>query len=157
LVLLSSALIYGIAPGRQALAAEDYSAPRNTRHVISEQWNALEDLAHTSLDQSMPLTVLRPVTALPSPTWLSRRLSRRFVLTHPGHDPSLQLLSLSDLAEAIRCAIEQDAPGVFNVAPDGTVPLHAAIVLAGGLRLPIPRTLQRLAKRAELLEHLRYP
>jgi 1-acyl-sn-glycerol-3-phosphate acyltransferase len=69
----------------------------------------------------------------------------------------LQLLSLSDLAEAIRCAIEKDVPGVFNVAPDGTVPLHAAIALAGGLRLPIPRTLQRLVKRTEIIEHLRYP
>jgi 1-acyl-sn-glycerol-3-phosphate acyltransferase/nucleoside-diphosphate-sugar epimerase len=156
-ILLSSALIYGIGAGRQGLVTEDYAAPRNTRHRICDAWKALEEMARASLNQSVQLTVLRPVTVVPSPTWLSRRLSRRLVLTLPGHDPSLQLLSLSDLAEAVRCAIEQRTSGVFNVAPDGVVPVHAAVALSGRRRLPIPRTLQRLVKVVEQLEYLRYP
>jgi 1-acyl-sn-glycerol-3-phosphate acyltransferase len=158
-ILLSSALIYGIGAGRQGLVTEDYSAPRNPRYRICGRWKALEELARASLSQhrNVALTVLRPVTIVPSSTWLAGRLSRRFVLTLPGHNPSLQLITLSDLAEAIRCAIEQDKAGVFNVAPDGVVPVHAAVTLRGGRRLPVPRTLQRLVKREEVLEHLRYP
>jgi 1-acyl-sn-glycerol-3-phosphate acyltransferase/nucleoside-diphosphate-sugar epimerase len=156
-ILLSSALIYGIGAGRQGLATEDYAAPRNTRHCICDAWKALEEMARASLNQSVQLTVLRTVTVVPSPAWLSTRLSRRLVLTLPGHDPSLQLLSLSDLAEAVRCAIEQRTSGVFNVAPDGVVPVRAAVALSGRRRLPIPRTLQRLVKPGEQLEYLRYP
>ena len=128
-ILISSALIYGIGAGRQALVSEDYSAARNHRYVVGTQWRALEALAHDSLDKNAQLTVLRPVTVVPSPGWLSQRLLHKFVLTLPGHDPTLQLLSISDLAEAVRSAIEQNRPGVFNVAPDGVVPLHAAIAL----------------------------
>jgi 1-acyl-sn-glycerol-3-phosphate acyltransferase len=156
-ILLSSALIYGIGAGRQGLATEDYAAPRNTRHRICDAWKALEEMARAALAQNVQFTVLRPVTVVPSPAWLSRRLSRRLVVTLPGHDPSLQLLSLTDLAEAVRCAIEQRTSGAFNVAPDSVVPVHAAVALCGRHRLPIPRTLQRLVKPGELLEYLRYP
>ena len=155
-ILISSALIYGIGAGRQALVSEDYSAARNHRYVVGTQWRALEALAHDSLDKNAQLTVLRPVTVVPSPGWLSQRLLHKFVLTLPGHDPTLQLLSISDLAEAVHSAIEQNRPGVFNVAPDGVVPLHAAIALQRGRRIPLPRTLQRVVRRGEDLEYLRY-
>lgn len=155
-ILLSSALIYGIGAGRQGLVSEDYSAPRNPRHTICDEWKMLEELARSSMQPGVQLTVLRPVTIIPSPAWLSKLLLRRFVTTLPGHDPSLQLLSLSDLAEAIGCAIEQNRPGIFNVAPDGVLPVRAAVALGKGRRIPVLRTLQRLAKRGEILEHLRY-
>src|SRR5262249_54227229 len=41
--------------------------------------------------------------------------------------------------------------------PDGVVPLHGVTRLAGGHRLPLFRTLQRLAASKEALEYLRYP
>ena len=68
--------------------------------------------------------------------------------------------------ELFRRAVEGDARGVYNVAPDGVVPLRAALRLAGAKRLPVPRTLQRLARfvlaRAgfshpvEQLDYIRY-
>src|SRR5260370_7057929 len=82
---------------------------------------------------------------------------RRLAPTLPGHDPILQLLGLSDLAEAVVCAVRADRGGGFNVAPDGVVPMHAALAFAGCHRVPLPRTLQRLARRSETLDYLRYP
>jgi 1-acyl-sn-glycerol-3-phosphate acyltransferase len=156
LVLLSSALIYGTGPGRQSLVDEDHAAGSHGGHQICSRWKSLEAMAGQYLRGDVPLTVLRPTTVLPSPALLSQRLKHRLTLTLPGHDPTLQLLSLGDLAEGILCAIERDRPGVFNVAPDGVVPLHAGVRIAGGHRIPIPRTLQRLARRSETLDYLRY-
>ncbi|HEY6249784.1 MAG TPA: 1-acyl-sn-glycerol-3-phosphate acyltransferase [Candidatus Angelobacter sp.] len=155
-VLISSALIYGIGPGRQAFAKEDYSPPGNGGKRICDQWDSLEGTARKSLSRNVRLTVLRAATVLPSPTVFSRWLSHGLVRTMPGHDPCLQFLSLNDLAQAVDCAIEQRESGIFNVAPDTAVPLHAAIRMADAHRVAIPRTLQRLTKRSEVLDHFRY-
>jgi 1-acyl-sn-glycerol-3-phosphate acyltransferase/nucleoside-diphosphate-sugar epimerase len=157
LVLLSSALIYGTGPGRLGLAAEDYDAGTYRSDPISGAWKSLEALASRYLMGELPLIILRPVTVLPSPSLLSRRLTRALTITLPGHDPTLQLLSLSELAQALLCAIEQDRQGEFNVAPNGVVPFNAAVRIARSYRIPVPRTLQRLFQSSEALEYLRYP
>jgi len=155
-VLISSALVYGIGPGRQAFAAEDYSPPGNGGTRICDRWNSLERISRESLNPSVRLIVLRPVTVLPSPTVFSRWLSHGLVRTMPGHDPCLQLLSLNDLAEVVECAIATKEHGVFNVAPETIVPLHSAIRISGGHRMAIPRTLQRITGHSEVLDHFRY-
>ncbi|HTD22321.1 MAG TPA: 1-acyl-sn-glycerol-3-phosphate acyltransferase [Terriglobales bacterium] len=159
LVLLSSALIYGTGPWRLGLVSEDYTAGNYRGDQICSRWKSLEATAGQCLNLkgNVPLIILRPTTVLPSPALLSRRLMRRFTFTLPGHDPTLQLLSLCDLAEALLCALEQDKPGVFNVAPDGVVPLHAAVRIAHGYSVALPRTLQRLFRRSDALDYLRYP
>lgn len=156
-VLLSSALVYGTGPGRQSLVTEDCDIASAAGSHVPEQWKTLEDLACRYLQDKANLTVLRPVTVLPSTALLGRRLLRKFALTLPGHDPVIQLLSLPSLAQAVLCLFEQDSEGIFNVAPDGVVPLHTAIRLTGGHRFPVLRTLQRLTVRAETLDYLRYP
>ena len=156
-VLLSSALIYGIGPGRQCFATEEYSCPGNCGRSVCGPWSSLETLAHQFLPSDARLTILRPATVIPSPTIFKRRLSSTLALTLPGHDPVMQFLSINDLAEAIARALEQDKSGIFNVAPESVVPVHAAVRIAGSHRLPFPRTLQRIVKRSAALEHFRYP
>jgi len=156
LIVLSSALIYGTGPGRPAWVTEDYIAPRQRTHSIAQRWQELEMLALRHHSNTFAVTILRPVTIVPSQAWLSRLLHRRFVLTLPGYDPNLQLLSLSDLAQAIRCVLSHRRPGIFNISPDRAVPMHTAIRIAGSDRIPVPRTLLRLAKRSDTLEYLRY-
>lgn len=155
-VLLSSALVYGIGFDRQSFATEEYLCPGNGEEQIGEQWRLLEEAGQRYLADAR-LTILRPAAVVPSPTLFSRVLSSRLVHTLAGHDPTMQFLSLSDLAEAIACALKQDATGVFNIAPQKTVPLHAAVRIAGGHRAPIPRTLQRLTIPSRFLDYLRYP
>src|SRR2546426_488874 len=99
-----------------------------------------------------PLMILRPATILPSPTLLSRRLMRRLMVTIPGHDPVLQLLSLADLAEAVLCSVERGVPGVFNIAPDSVIPLRAAVRIVRSHRVPFPRTLQRSEEHTSELQ-----
>src|SRR5262249_45064795 len=73
------------------------------------------------------------------------------------HDPLQQLLSPTDLASAVLCAVATDKPGTYNVAPDTTIPLHRAIRLARCRRIAVPRTLRRVMRRSESLDYLRYP
>lgn len=157
LVLLSSALIYGTGPRRQSLVSEEYAAVGFGEHRVSSAWKALEALAQQELGSVVPLTILRPVIVLPSPALASRRLQRKISITLPGHNPALQLLSLGDLAEAVRYAVDQKESGIFNVAPDGVVPLDKARRAGGIYGIPLPHTVQRLARSAETLDYLRYP
>lgn len=155
-ILLSSALIYGTAPGRPGMVTEEYMPPGGNGNRIAAHWNSLETIAREKLGQDALLTVLRPAIAPGWPVALSRMLSRRITLSLPGHDPSLQFLSLDDLTAAMVCAIQAKSGGVFNVAPDGAVPLHQAIRLNGGRRLPVPRTLRRIFRPSQTLDFLRY-
>ncbi|HYL09616.1 MAG TPA: 1-acyl-sn-glycerol-3-phosphate acyltransferase [Candidatus Acidoferrales bacterium] len=156
-ILLSSAIIYGTGPARKSLVTEDYSGRSFGTDRICRRWKSLEAAAARHLKANVPLVILRPATVLPSPVFLSRRLMRQLIVTLPGHDPVLQLLSLGDLAEAVLCAVERGRPGAFNVAPDGVIPLSAAALIARSHRVPLPRTLQRVTVDSAALEYLRYP
>src|SRR5262249_9510638 len=144
-------------PSLQSVVTEDCSPAVRSSRRIADQWKRLENLISQKFSGNIHLTILRPVTVVPSQALLSRRLLSKFTLTLPGHNPVVQLLSISDLAQAVLGVMEQDCAGTFNVAPDSVVPLHAAIRLAGGHRLPLLRSLQRLVAGKEALEYLRYP
>ncbi len=156
LILLSSALVYGTGSGRLGMIAEKHDTGTYRGNRISAAWKSLEGLASRYL-REVPLTILRPVTVVPSPSLLGRRLTSRLIITLLGRDPTVQLLSLSDLARALLCAIEQDRQGTFNVAPDGVVPLNMAVRVAKSYRIPLPQTVQRLFHSSDALEYLRYP
>src|SRR5260370_12470589 len=150
-IVLSRALIYGTGPGRKRLVTEDYSARGFGTYQICRRWKLLEEAGARLLKANVPLTILRPATILPSPTLLSRRLMRRLIAITPGHDPVVQFLSLADLAEAVLCSVERGQSRIFNVAPDGAVPLRAAVRIVRSLCVPFPRTLQRLTTNSEAL------
>src|SRR5437868_451793 len=169
-ILLSSAAVYGASHHNVGFLAESRMLLRQDKQTTASRWLELESLAAFYLGDSSDtrLVILRP-SATPvagGDDYFSRLLRSRVAVTLPGHDPSLQLLSPEDLASAVRCAVEGDARGVYNVAPDGVVPLRAALRLAGAKRLPVPRTLQRLARFAlaraglthsvEQLDYIRY-
>jgi len=67
----------------------------------------------------------------------------------------IQILSVGDLAEAIRCAVDGKVQGVFNVAPDSVVPLRSLLRITGRHGIPVPRTLQRAGVETEALDYLR--
>jgi len=156
LVLISSAMIYGTGPNRPPFVDETYCAPANIVEFVRDGWASLESSATAQLGDTIILTVLRPSPIAGSSAFPARLFSRRFVPTLPGHDPVFQLLAVADLAQGISCAIRQQKSGIFNLAPDGVVPLHQAVRLARSTRIPLPRTLRRLVQRKETLEYLRY-
>jgi 1-acyl-sn-glycerol-3-phosphate acyltransferase/nucleoside-diphosphate-sugar epimerase len=169
-VVLSSAAIYGATPHHPGLVAETPSPSRRRANLIGHAWAELEALAQAHLGQhtGTQLTILRPAAVLAhgDTHYFSRLFRRRFAVTLPLHDPSLQLLSPEDLARAVSSAIEHRDSGIFNVAPDEVIPLRVALRMAGVTRVPVLRVLQRgprhvlsavgLASPMDQLEYLRY-
>ncbi|HEV7892454.1 MAG TPA: 1-acyl-sn-glycerol-3-phosphate acyltransferase [Pyrinomonadaceae bacterium] len=169
-VLLSSAEVYGASHHNTGFLPESRMLLRQENKTPANRWLALESLAAFYLGESgdTRLVILRPA-AMPSADgadYFSRLLKRGLAVTLAGYDPSIQLLSPKDLAGAVCSVVERRARGVYNVAPDGAMPLRKALRLAGARRLPLPRTLQRLARFAparaglchsiEQLDYVRY-
>jgi 1-acyl-sn-glycerol-3-phosphate acyltransferase/nucleoside-diphosphate-sugar epimerase len=160
-VVLSSATIYGAVPHNPGFIAESRLPLRCDKNPIGSQWAKLEALADDSLGRQAgtQLTILRPTTVpvRGGTDYFSRLFRRRLVLTLPLHDPPLQLLSPDDLAQAVCCAVERSAGGVFNVAPNGVIPFRVALRMAGAKRLPVSRLLQRAARGILAARGLAYP
>lgn len=167
-VLISSAAIYGATPQNPGLIRETRAPLRGSRFKIPRAWTRLEQLAEKEFSEGVALAILRPaaVVAHGSEDYFTRLFRSRLAATFPGHEPSLQLLSPEDLVDAVKCAVERRAVGIFNVAPRGVMPLRKALRLAHVKRLPVPRTLQRpvraalnslrLAHPVEQLDYIRY-
>jgi 1-acyl-sn-glycerol-3-phosphate acyltransferase/nucleoside-diphosphate-sugar epimerase len=141
-VVVSSGAIYGSSPYHPGLMPETIEPAARGRSPITEGWRAVEALARAHFARES-LTILRPSPVLEPDSYFGRILSGRAAVCLPGHDPSIQLLDVEDLAAAVRRAIERAAHGVYHVAPAGVIPLRVALALAGCYRAPIPRTLQR--------------
>jgi 1-acyl-sn-glycerol-3-phosphate acyltransferase len=159
-LLVSSAAVYGASFRNPGLVSESYRRP-NDECEIATQWRALEDIAKGHFNDGNRLTILRCATVLSqlSANTIARRFMRRTAVLVPGHDPSIQLMAPSDLAQAIGCLLQTGVRGVFNVAPDETVPFSAALKLSGVKRISIPRTVLRALhtrRRRSITSHLNY-
>jgi hypothetical protein len=151
-VLLSSAAAYGPDYHNPGLIREDRPAAARCPNRVAEAWRAVEAIAWRFLRQNERtcLTILRPaLTLIPEASdWANRLFRRRWAVTVAGYNPSIQLLDSTDLAEAVSRSVAHDAAGVFNIAPDGVVPLRHALGAAGVLKIPLPWTPQWLARAA---------
>ncbi|HEV7787050.1 MAG TPA: 1-acyl-sn-glycerol-3-phosphate acyltransferase, partial [Thermoanaerobaculia bacterium] len=138
LVLLSSAAALDPSHHNPGFVAESYR-PEGA-NPIARAWRELEALAAAKLPETERI-VLRPapVAAREDADFIARRLAGASAVVPPGYDPALQFLAPADLAAAVRCAVERGAgrPGLFHVAPRGTVPLRTALRLAGVRRVPL--------------------
>ncbi|MDJ0840807.1 MAG: 1-acyl-sn-glycerol-3-phosphate acyltransferase [Acidobacteriota bacterium] len=144
-VVVSSAAIHPPRHGHPGMVGEIAPA-RADACPISRPWLELEQMAETILGSDAALTILRPApTAVPGGTDpLSRLLEGKLGNTLPGHDPTVQILSPTDLARAIAAVIAKDRSGLYNVAPAGNIPLRKAMNAAGTFNLPMPGLIQRV-------------
>lgn len=161
--VLSSAAVHEPSHHHPGWVDEERLAPLRHGNRVAASWRRLEALAQESLGQrdDVALTILRPVTVpvtgvVNNP--VGRLLTGNLALSLPGHDPSVQLLALDDLAEAVTRVVEtgRSGGGIWHVAPEHPVPLRKAIRRAGVRRLPIPRWIQRLFRPDDELAYIRY-
>lgn len=151
-VAVTSAAIYGATPFNPGLLTESQIPLRRGRSAVSDQWLKLETLAQDTLSGHMRLTILRPAAVLTDGGThpFSQLFRSPSAATLPLYDPPLQLLSPDDLAEAVSLAIERRSADVFNVAPSGVIPLHAALRLAGVKPKPMHGIWQQRPRRRPL-------
>src|SRR5688500_10306029 len=147
-ILLSSAAAHPPSHHNTGYLAEDGKLP--TGHPIALAWRELERRVGERLaDAGAEVIVLRPapVAVRDGQDYLCRLLRGKAAVVPAGYDPSLQILSPEDLAEAVRCALERGfsrgGGGTWHVAPAGAVPVRGALRLAGTRRVAVDAELQR--------------
>jgi UDP-glucose 4-epimerase len=143
LVMWSQTLLYGAHPTNPNFLSEKHPLrARRTEPFLADKIEAeAEALRFGKPGQGRTVTILRtaPIVGPTVDNFVTRFLSHRLVPTVLGFDPLWQFLHEADAIAAFRLAVMRDAPGVFNVTPDGVLPLGTAIRLAGRQSLPLPR------------------
>jgi UDP-glucose 4-epimerase len=145
LVVASTAQVYGARADNPNYLVED--APLRGHpdaHAVRDRVEMERLLAlFASRHPRMVVTSLRPC-AISGPSFdspLLRHLAGDRVTTLLGYDPLLQLLHEEDWLRAIETALERDAPGAWNLAGTGVLPLSTLLRMAGKRALPLPHPL----------------
>jgi UDP-glucose 4-epimerase len=86
-------------------------------------------------------TILRtaPILGPHVDNYFTRYFQQTYVPTVLGFDPLWQFLHEADAVAALKRAIDSNAPGIFNIAGDGVIPLGKAIRLLGRTKVPLTR------------------
>jgi UDP-glucose 4-epimerase len=142
LVVTSTAQVYGPHPDNPNFLSEDHPLrPQRDAHALRDRAE-VESLVRifAQRHRAMVVTTLRPCWII-GPTFeseVTRSFEARRVTTLLGYDPLLQFLHENDWLDAVELALERDAPGPFNLAADGVLPLSTLLRLAGKSNLPLP-------------------
>jgi 1-acyl-sn-glycerol-3-phosphate acyltransferase/nucleoside-diphosphate-sugar epimerase len=146
-VLLASTAVYAPHCHNQGLMTEAHWSRRHRLNRVARRWAELEELARevcaASPGVSLAILRLAPLPVREGDGPLAGLFQAFVTAVVPGYDPSIQLLSPDDLADAVACAVRSDATGTYNVAPAGVIPLRQALRLAGVRRVSVPATVQR--------------
>lgn len=163
-VALSSCFAYGASPRNSGLLSEHATKARVSKHGIPARWLEFEALVAKHCRRP---TILRlaPVISPSALNYVSELFLKKVAVTVPGYDPSIQLLSVDDAARAVYYAVQNDSPGIYNVAPNNVISLRVALRSLGIRRLAIPRRFLGFFPRSsslwrhrctERLDYLRY-
>lgn len=141
LVLLSTADVYGaFATNPNYLTEEMKPMGHLQSNFLKDKIDAEKQvLTYQKKYPDNTVTILRPCTII-GPTidsYKTRYLSRTVVPTMLGFDPLVQFVHEEDLLTATKRLIDEDHPGVFNLAGDGVLPLSRAICLSGRINVKL--------------------
>ncbi len=167
-VLKSSTMVYGARPDNSAFLREDHPlrGSRSFGYVrdlieIEEFWNGFRGQA-----PEMVLTLLRfaHIVGPHADTPMTRFLREDEAPALLGFDPMMQIIHEADVVGALVYTMLQDAPGAYNVASEGVMPLWRLIALANKTSIPMLHPLAYLgaslfgAKYTPIdLDYLRFP
>lgn len=142
-VLVSSAMVYGALPNNPIPLTEDAVLRPDGDFVYARQLATVEEMVDEwrRADARRSATILRPVVTMAADgtSSLARALAAGLGQRLGEDDPPAQFLHLDDLASAVALATDRRLDGVFNVAPDGSIPGHRVRALAGARpRITLP-------------------
>jgi nucleoside-diphosphate-sugar epimerase len=143
LVVVSSAMVYGAVANNPSPLTEDAVLRPDPTFVYARQLAASEELveAWRCADARRRVTMLRPAVpiAADGTSSLARALTAGFGQRFGESDPSAQFVHHHDVATAVAVAVDRCLDGVYNVAPDGSIPGDRVRALTGQrFRFPLP-------------------
>lgn len=148
-VLWSQTILYGASPKNPCYLEERKPLCANAseayfRDKMQAERDVLE-FGHPGKGRIATILRTAPIVGPHIDNYVTRYLRQPFVPTVLGFDPLWQFLHEADAVAAFKRAIDTDAPGVFNIAGEGVLPLGKAIRLLGRRKFPMTRPLLHLA------------
>ena len=155
----STTMVYGARGDNPSFLGEEHPMrPDPADGFVRDSVEAerhCRDFALRYPDAKVAVLRFAPILAPERRDYRIRYLEGPVALTMLGYDPLLQWLHPDDAGEALLRAIDApEAHGVFNVAPDGVLPLSSALLLFGTPAVPLPHGLADLAAEAAWLAGL---
>ncbi len=143
LVVVSSAMVYGARANNPVPLSEDAVLRPDPTFVYARQLAAAEDEVEMwrGAAPGRRVAMLRPAIpiAAGNTSSLARALTAGFGQRFGEADPDAQFIHHDDVASAVRIAVERRLDGIYNVAPDGSIPGDRVRALSGRRpRLPLP-------------------
>lgn len=143
LVVLSSAMVYGALANNPLPITEDAVLRPDTTFVFARQLAAAEEAveAWRASNPDREVAMLRPAVPIAGggTSSIARALTAGFGQRFGESAPGAQFVHHDDVATAVALAVERRLDGVYNVAPDGSIPGEQVRALSGQrLRLPLP-------------------
>lgn len=143
LVVVSSAMVYGARANNPVPLTEDAVLRPDPTFVYARQLAAAEDEVEMwrAGAPDRRVAMLRPAIpiAAGNTSSLARALTAGFGQRFGEADPDAQFVHHDDVASAVRIAVERRLDGIYNVAPDGSIPGERVRALSGRRpRLPLP-------------------
>ncbi|MGA1075992.1 MAG: NAD-dependent epimerase/dehydratase family protein [Ilumatobacteraceae bacterium] len=149
LVVVSSAMVYGAFGNNPVPLTEAAVLRPDPTFVYARQLASAEESVERwrSGVDGRRVAMLRPAVpvAESGTSSLARALTAGFGQRFGEDDPAAQFVHHDDVASAVRLAVERCLDGVYNVAPDGSIPGDRVRALSGQrFRLPMPDRLADL-------------
>jgi nucleoside-diphosphate-sugar epimerase len=143
LVVVTSAMVYGAIANNPVPLTEDAVLRPDPRFAYARQLAAAEELVESwrTARPERTVAVLRPVipVAAGGTSSLARALTAGFGQRFGEADPGAQFVHHADVASAVALAVVARLDGVYNVAPDGSIPGERVRALSGQRwRIPLP-------------------
>jgi len=145
IIFTSSVVAYGLHPDNPVPLTEESPLRPNPGLYYGLAKAAIERYLDR-FEQERPeivVTRLRPCTVVgphADPAQMASLVNPLAVLVR-GMNPLYQLLYEEDLARALHLVIQQDLPGIYNVASDGACTLRELVALRRGRVLSLPYSL----------------
>lgn len=147
LVVRSSTVVYGASSRHPNFLDERTPLAEGSKNpFVADKVDAEKQIARfTSWNHHLTTTVLRfsPIVGPHSRDFVIPYLGQMLKLRLMGRDPLVQLLYEDDAIDAMETAIFEEHPGVFNIAPEGVLPLNVMLKATHSRTLALPKRLAR--------------
>ena len=170
IVVKSSSLVYGSSLQNPAWFREETPRPSSPRTRVErslvEVEGYLNDFAEDNPHVVVSLLRFSNVLGTDIITPISKALQLPVVPSILGYDPLIQFVEEDDVVRSIEFVMQNQVPGIFNVAGDGRIPWSEVAAICGRRLAPLPPVLTGIAAAPlqalglelppELLDLLRY-
>lgn len=148
-VVVTSAMVYGAIANNPVPLTEEAVLRPDPHFAYARHLAAAEEVVESwrTARPGRTVAVLRPAipVAAGGTSSLARALTAGFGQRFGEADPGAQFVHHHDVATAVGVAVVKQLDGVYNVAPDGSIPGERVRALSGQRwRLPLPDRLSEV-------------